>query len=286
MLKDASSSAIYGARAANGVVMITTKSGKSGKPQISYNGSASYRKISKTLDVLSPYEFVKLQGEVNNDLLSSYISDKEFDDAGKPIRYHSLEDYVGVKGVDWQEETFNPTWSQDHNFSLRGGSNDTQYNAAFSRYVENGIFNNSGFDKTTAKFRIDQKINKNISFNATINYALTNRKGVGTTADSGRFNMLAQILSARPTGGNKLTDEELLHSAIDPEMLETGESLAQVNPVMQTQSVTNNKRGEMWSGNASVSWQIIQGLTFKSAGTYNTTNSRTDIFYKNGSKEA
>ena len=98
--------------------------------------------------------------------------------------------------------------------------------------------------------------------------------------------MLAQILSARPTGGNKLTDEELLHSAIDPEMLETGESLAQVNPVMQTQSVTNNKRGEMWSGNASVSWQIIQGLTFKSAGTYNTTNSRTDIFYKNGSKEA
>ena len=99
------------------------------------------------------------------------------------------------------------------------------------------------------------------------------RKGVGTTADSGRFNMLAQILSARPTGGNKLTDEELLHSAIDPEMLETGESLAQVNPVMQTQSVTNNKRGEMWSGNASVSWQIIQGLTFKSAGTYNTTNS-------------
>lgn len=286
VLKDASSSAIYGARAADGVVMITTKSGKSGKPQISYNGSASYRKISKTLDVLSPYEFVKLQGEVNNDLLSSYISDKEFDDAGKPIRYHSLEDYVGVKGVDWQEETFNPTWSQDHNFSLRGGSNDTQYNAAFSRYVENGIFNNSGFDKTTAKFRIDQKINKNISFNATINYALTNRKGVGTTADSGRFNMLAQILSARPTGGNKLTDEELLHSAIDPEMLETGESLAQVNPVMQTQSVTNNKRGEMWSGNASVSWQIIQGLTFKSAGTYNTTNSRTDIFYKNGSKEA
>ena len=286
VLKDASSSAIYGARAANGVVMITTKSGKSGKPQISYNGSASYRKISKMLDVLSPYEFVKLQGEVNTELLKSYISDKEYDNDGKFMKYRSLEDYIGVNGVNWQEETFNPTWSQDHNLSLRGGTNDSQYNAAFSRYVENGIFNNSGFDKTTAKLRIDQKISKSVSFNATINYALTNRKGVGTTADSGRFNMLAQILSARPTGGNKLTDEELLNSAIDPEMLETGESLAQVNPVMQTQSVTNNKRAEMWSGNASVSWQIIKGLTFKSAGTYNTTNSRTNIFYKNGSKEA
>lgn len=286
VLKDASSSAIYGARAANGVVMVTTKSGKEGKPQISYNGSASYRKISKMLDVLSPYEFVKLQGEVNQDLLGSYISEKDFTDDGKPIRYHSLEDYIGVEGVDWQEETFNPTWSQNHSLSVRGGTDATKYNGSFSRYIENGIFNNSGFDKTTAKFRLDQKINKSLSFNATINYALTNRKGVGTSADSGRFNMLAQILSARPTGGNKLTNEELLNSAIDPEMLETGESLAQVNPVMQTQSVTNNKRGEMWSANASVSWQIMKGLTFKTAGTYNTTNSRTDVFYKNGSKEA
>lgn len=57
VLKDASSSAIYGARAANGVVLITTKSGKAGKTTISYNGSATYRKISKTLDLLSPYEF-------------------------------------------------------------------------------------------------------------------------------------------------------------------------------------------------------------------------------------
>ncbi len=125
-----------------------------------------------------------------------------------------------------------------------------------------------------------------MSFNITVNYALTNRKGVGTSADSGRFNMLAQILSARPTGGLKLTDDELLDSAIDPEMLESGESLAQVNPVKQTESVTNTKRAEMWSGNGSISWQIIKGLTFKTAGTYNTTNNRTNIFYKDGSKEA
>ncbi|MDD3037406.1 TonB-dependent receptor [Bacteroides sp.] len=285
VLKDASSAAIYGARAANGVVMITTKSGKSGKPVITYNGSASYRKISKTLDVLSPYEFVKLQGEVNKDLLGSYYKSGN-DENGIPYKYQSLDDYIGLSGVDWQSETFNPTWSQDHNFSISGGNDDTKYTASFSRYGENGIFNNSGFDKTTAKVRFNQKINKSLSFDATINYVQTNRKGVGTSGDSGRFNMLAQILSARPTGGLKLTDDELLHTAIDPEMLETGESLAQVNPVMQTESVTNNKRAEMWSGNASITWQIMKGLTFKTAGTYNTTNNRTDIFYKEGSKEA
>ena len=63
VLKDASSSAIYGSRAANGVVMVTTKSGKVGRPVVTYNGSASYRQISGTLDLLSPYEFVKLQTE-------------------------------------------------------------------------------------------------------------------------------------------------------------------------------------------------------------------------------
>jgi len=285
ILKDASSSAIYGARAANGVVLISTKSGKVGRPIVSYNGSASYRNISKKLDVLSPYEFVKLQGEVNEQYLSTYYKEG-MDEEGNPYRYQSLNDYIGDKGVDWQDQTFNSTWSQDHNFSVTGGNNDTKYTASFSRYIENGIFKNSGFDKTTAKVRFNQKITKNITLDATINYAQTNRKGSGTSADAGRFNMLAQILSARPTPGWKMTIEEFLDAAIDPEMLETGESLAQVNPVKQAESVTNDKRSELWSGNASLTWQIIKGLTFKTAGTYNTTNNRTDVFYKNGSKEA
>lgn len=284
-LKDASSSAIYGARAANGVVMITTKSGKAGKPSITYNGSATYRKITKKLDLLTPYEFAKLQEDIDPKYADTYWKEGN-DENGLPYRFQSLNDYIGVGGVDWQDATFNPTWSQDHNLSITGGDEATTYSLLFTRYNENGIFNNSGFDRTTAKFRVKQKIMKDITLDATINYAQTNKKGVGTTADSGRFNMLAQILSARPTGGLRLTDEELLSSAIDPVMLEDGSSLAQVNPVIQTESVTNKKRAEMWSGNASLTWQIMKGLTFKTAATYNTTNSRVDHFFKDGSKEA
>ena len=284
-LKDASSSAIYGARAANGVVMITTKSGKAGKPSITYNGSATYRKITKKLDLLTPYEFAKLQEDIDPKYADTYWKEGN-DENGLPYRFQSLNDYIGVGGVDWQDATFNPTWSQDHNLSITGGDEATTYSLLFTRYNENGIFNNSGFDRTTAKFRVKQKIMKDITLDATINYAQTNKKGVGTTADSGRFNMLAQILSARPTGGLRLTDEELLSSAIDPVMLEDGSSLAQVNPVIQTESVTNKKRAEMWSGNASFTWQIMKNLTFKTAATYNTTNSRVDRFFKDGSKEA
>lgn len=284
-LKDASSSAIYGARAANGVVMITTKAGKAGKPTILYNGSASYRKITKMLDMLNPYEFVSLQSDIDPKYTDTYYKPGS-DDNDIPNRFQTLNDYIGLKGVDWQNETFNPTWSQDHNLSVSGGDDKTTYSLLFTRYDENGIFNNSGFNRTTAKFRVKQKIVKNITLDAIINYSQTNKKGVGTTADSGRFNMLAQILSARPTGGLKLTDEELLSSAIDPVMLEDGSSLAQVNPVKQTESVTNKRRSEMWAANMSLNWEIIKGLTFRTAATYNTTNNRTDKFYKDGSKEA
>lgn len=285
VLKDASSAAIYGARAANGVVMVTTKSGKIGRPVISYNGSASYRNISKNLDLLNPYEFIKLQGEINSKYPESYYKPGN-DENGNPYKFQSLEDYIGVSGVDWQGETFNPTWSQDHNFSINGGTETTKYTASFSHYLENGIFKNSGFNKTTAKFRVNQKVTKKVSFDVTVNYAQTNKEGVGTSGDAGRFNMLGQIISARPTGGLRLTDEELLQSAIDPEILETGESLAQVNPIIQTESVVNTRFTEMWSGNALVTWEIMKGLTFRTAGSYNTTNSRTNIFYKDGSKEA
>ncbi len=285
VLKDASSSAIYGARAANGVVLITTKQGTVSKPTVTYNGSATYRHISKKLDVLSPYEFVKLQGEINSQYLNTYYREGN-DEDGNPYRYQTLDDYIGVEPVDWQDETFNPTWSQSHSVSLTGGTDQSKYAGTFSRYVEDGIFNNSGFDKTTFKLRFDQKLSKSLSFNAQVNYSMTNRRGQGTSGDSGRFNMLAQILTARPTAGLRMTNEEFLATAIDPELLESGESLAQVNPVMQTENVTNNRKAEMWSGNAAVKWEIIKGLTANVSGTYRTTNTRADVFYHDGSKEA
>ncbi|MEG2514980.1 MAG: TonB-dependent receptor plug domain-containing protein, partial [Bacteroidaceae bacterium] len=95
ILKDASSSAIYGARAANGVVMVTTKSGKTGRPVVSYSGSASYRTISKTLDMLTPYEFASLQVELNPEKYSNTYFKQGNDDDGIPYKYQSLDDYIG-----------------------------------------------------------------------------------------------------------------------------------------------------------------------------------------------
>ena len=286
VLKDASSSAIYGSRAANGVVMVTTKSGKVGRPVVTYNGSASYRQISGTLDLLSPYEFVKLQTEAWPDKFGSTYYKAGNDDNGIPYRYQSIEDYRNVKGVDWQNETFRPTWSQDHNVSVSGGNDKTKYAFSFADFLENGIFKNSAFNKITAKVRVSHKISKAVTIETTVNYANTDKRGVGTSGDNGRFNMLAQILRARPTAGLKMTDEELLASSIDPLELESSESLSQVNPIKQAESVINTTKTEMWSGNLALNINFGKGWTFRTAGTYNTSNARNYVFYQDGSKEA
>lgn len=287
ILKDASAAAIYGARAANGVILITTRGGKVGKPSISYSGSANYRTISKKLDLLDPYEFVKLQMELDpGKFANTYYKEGIDEETGEPYKYQSLEDYRNVGGVHWQDEVFSPTWSQDHNVSIQGGNATTKYNLAYSNYSEDGLFKNSSFAKNTLKFRLNQKILDNIQLDATLNYVNTKRKGVSTSADGGRFNMLAQILSARPTGGLKVSDEQLLNDAIDPLFMEDGSSLAQVNPIKQAESVTNDRNADMWQGNVSLSWEIIKGLTFRTAGSYRQQNTRTDIFYEEDSRQA
>lgn len=286
MLKDASASAIYGSRAANGVVLVTTKSGKVGRPVVSYNGSVSTRRISKTLDLLTPYQFAMLQVEAWPDRFSSTYWNEGNDAEGNPYRFQTAEDLLSDPGVDWQSETFRPTWSTDHNLSIAGGNERTKYTFSVSDFIENGIFRNSAFNKITAKMRVNHKVTDRVTMDATVNYAFTDKRGMGTSSDNGRFNMLAQILRARPTAGLRMTNEELLGAAIDPLELESSESLAQVNPIKQAESVTNTTKTDLWNANLSLTFDLGKGLTLRVAGTYNNTTQRLYQFYHDGSKEA
>lgn len=286
VLKDASASAIYGARAANGVVLVTTKSGKEGKPVITYNGSASYRNIAKTLDLLSPYEFVKLQMEIDPIKYATSYYKEGVDDEGNPYRFQTLDDYLHEGGVDWQDQAFRSTWSQNHDFSISGGTKDTKYAASFSHFDENGIFTNSGYKKNAGKLRLNQKITKFLTLDATVNYANTVKSGIGTAGTGGTLNVLSNLLRARPTGGNTISNEELLNAAIDPLELASGSNYSQVNPIKQAEAVTDRRQTELWGANMSLTVQLMKNLTFKAAATYNTTNTRRDLFYGEESSQA
>lgn len=286
VLKDASASAIYGARAANGVVLVTTKSGKEGKPVITYNGSASYRDISKSLDLLSPYDFVKLQMDVNPGKYGTSYFQEGNDKDGVPYTFQTVDDYLNEPGVDWQNEAFKPTWSQNHDFSLSGGTKETKYSASFSHFDENGIFTNSGYRKNTGKFRINQKINKAISLDVTINYANMVKEGIGTSGTGGTLNILSNLLRARPTGGNDISNEGLLNSVFDPLELSENQTYSQINPIKQAEAVKNEKQSELWGANVALTVQLAKDLTFKTTATYNTNNTRDDTFYGAESSQA
>ena len=139
VLKDASSTAIYGSRGANGVVIVTTKSGQAGKLRLSYNTYFGVKKIAKTLDVLSPYDYASWQYELaalrGNAAIEDYISFFG--------NYQDLDLYRNVPYNDWQDLTFGrPGSSMNHSLSLNGGSDKMTYAFNFSHLSDKAVYIN------------------------------------------------------------------------------------------------------------------------------------------------
>ena len=145
ILKDASASAIYGARGANGVVIITTKSGQTGKAKVTYDGSYGWQTVSKKMEMMDAYEFVKLQNEMYPDAVANtYLMEYE----GKQW---TLDDYRNIAQYNWQDMIFHSAPIQSHNVSLTGGSQDIRYNASLSYFDQDGVVINSNYNRVQGR---------------------------------------------------------------------------------------------------------------------------------------
>ena len=278
ILKDASAAAIYGARAANGVVLVTTKSGREARATVSYSGSASYRTLSKRLEVLEPYDFVRLQIERNSSNESMYVRHGN-DYNGNPYRFQSIDDYKAVDGINWQDEAFQNTWSQNHDVSLSGGTKTTKYTVSFSHFDEDGIFINSGYIKNAARVKINQKVRDWLTLDFNMSYTNQNKYGLGTGGS-----VLRNILVYRPTGGINVTDEELLYSSSDPGVDNSYNN--HYNPLVATRKADLDTKTNTWVANGSLTFQLYKGLTLKSSGSYTQVFVRDNYFYYDGSEQA
>ena len=278
ILKDASAAAIYGARAANGVVLVTTKSGREARATVSYSGSASYRTLSKRLEVLEPYDFVRLQIERNSSNEVMYVRHGN-DYNGNPYRFQNIDDYKAVDGINWQDEAFQNTWSQNHDVSLSGGTKTTKYTVSFSHFDEDGIFINSGYIKNAARVKINQKVRDWLTLDFNMSYTNQNKYGLGTGGS-----VLRNILVYRPTGGINVTDEELLYSSSDPGVDNSYNN--HYNPLVATRKADLDTKTNTWVANGSLTFQLYKGLTLKSAGSYTQVFVRDNYFYYDGSEQA
>jgi TonB-dependent starch-binding outer membrane protein SusC len=272
VLKDASTTAIYGARAANGVVIITTKSGKPGKTQVNYNGSVGVRKLPDFMNVLSPYDFVKWQYERTRGSAADSASFAQT----YGTTWDTLSNYQNVTPVNWQEEVFGRSAKfQSHNVSVNGGNQTTTFNLSLTANKEEGIQLESGFDRYLANFKLDHKVSDRLKVGMSVRYLDQTIKGIGTTNSGTRTtNRLRHAITYRPFELDKpgfgIDDfDEALYLA----------SAGATNPVILARAEYRRQYTKATYFTGYVNYNIIKNLVFRSTFGYDNANVRTDLFY-------
>jgi TonB-linked SusC/RagA family outer membrane protein len=268
ILKDASATAIYGARGANGVIVIETKKGKVGSPVVTLNNSVGFQQPQKFVDVMDPYEFVKYQSQLNPTLARvRYFNDGR-----------TLESYKEIEGVNWQEELFRKSSTRIHNLSVRGGTTQTKYSISGSIFDQEGIIINTGYDRYQGRVSLDQTISNKIKAGITVNYSKIQAKGqqisAGNTSSFTSY-LLSRGWGYRPVTGNP--NFNLLEEESDPDNLNMFD--VRLNPVI----TSNNEHAVTTSGDllaqAYIDYAITKNLTLKVTGSTSSRQERRDLYF-------
>ena len=184
VLKDASSTAIYGSRGANGVIMVTTKSGKEGKTKVSYNAYYSWKKIAKKLDVMNAKDYALWQYELaqlkNAESVKNY--EKYFGS------FEDLDMYDGIAENDWQDITFGRTGHTfNHNLNINGGTDAIKYAFSYAHMNDKAIMRNSSFKRDNFSLKLNTKPSKTTTLDLQARYAITDINGGGANDVSSSY---------------------------------------------------------------------------------------------------
>ncbi|SFG99997.1 SusC/RagA family TonB-linked outer membrane protein [Pedobacter insulae] len=166
ILKDAASQAIYGTRAANGVILITTKRGMAGKVSVDYNGYTGIQQLKKNFSLYNGSEWATLRREAfrTENAGNNYESDEVvFDPIARKVMANG-------QAIDWQKFMIEDALSQKHDLSIRGGGDKTQIAASLGYFDQRGMVAGAGFRRGTGRINIDQKINKIVSVGANLSF--------------------------------------------------------------------------------------------------------------------
>ena len=243
VLKDAASTAIYGSRAANGVVLITTKRGKEGEAQITLNVSSGVSAITRKLSVLNASQYRQV-------ILDSY---RNMDNPTEPI--FAVIDSLSPKNngdVDWQNELLRVAPQYQANLSVRGGSENIKYAWTSSFLNQDGIILNSNYQRVTSRLNVDIKASDKLTFGQSISYTngVNNRINAGGT---GNMSVVRELLIRPPSYANYLPDGSL-----------NGYQFGKRNPVGLATLATHLNKKNRIIGNEYVEYQITDGLKLRS----------------------
>ena len=274
VLKDASLTAIYGAKGGNGVVIVTTKSAQAGKVQVSFNGRLSVSSLSRSLDIMNSGQFVDLMYDraSSNGGGARDSWQKAFrGDFGNP-KDNSIYYYQATN--DWQDEVLgNHPTSYQANVTIGGGSESTRFNLSLTQSEDVGIILGSGVRRTNVNFKLNTKITKNLEF--TYNPKLTYRRDEGAGgANVGSGGLVDRVLRYQPTAGlRSWGNYSIMESAADAERFNL------TNPVSDINTNTQKKHMYTLSQQFALKWNPIAGLILRSEGNYNISFRDTQRYW-------
>ena len=256
VLKDASSTAIYGARGANGVIIITTKEGKEGKTQVSFNGLLGWKKVSKLVKTMSPYDYAMYQYELGS---------TDYGD------FSDLEIWKSVEGNDYQDELFGRTGLQkQYNVSVNGGNKDIKFNIGFSHTDEESIMLGSGYAKNNVNAKLNAKLNKWLSLDFTARLGFTKLDGLSGGADTNESNaansIVANTVAYGPVDGLSTSSDED----------EENSGSQRRTPLQRINSTYKYQERLQQNYNVALNWKPIKHFTFRTEFGYGWRRYDTD----------
>ena len=270
VLKDASATAIYGARGANGVIIITTKNGRNQKATLSYNGMVGVSQLANKLDVMNPYDFVMYQYERSR---ASTADMNSFQNTYGI--YQDLDLYKSVPFVDWQDQMFGRNaFQQTHNVALTGGNAMTTYNLSLTYNAQDGILLGSDFDRKLVNLKLDHKLNEMVKIGFNTRYNYTTVHGAGTSnPGSSSTNRLRHAIKYRPflMGG-----QDLYYYDDDYADATNANSLQLVNPILYNDAEYRRNLTDVLNLAADVELKFTSYLSFKSTAGFDFTNMRRE----------
>lgn len=250
VLKDASATAIYGSRGSNGVVMVTTKKGKSGKLVVELNSNYSVQNTANKLDLLNADEFAAYQKSIN----PGYVQ--------------------GSGNTDWQDLLYKSGSTQNHQFSFSGGSENINFYASANYFKQEGVIINSQYEKLSFLSNLEAQVSPKMKLGFNLSGNRSNKDGVptqstGETANGGGDDVISLMFRFMP-------DLPVKNAAGQNTTNTIGDNID--NPYAVATESVNNTKMDNFRSNLFANYDILKNLTFKSTLGYSTDNEVVGMF--------
>ncbi|SHG50404.1 TonB-linked outer membrane protein, SusC/RagA family, partial [Fodinibius roseus] len=264
ILKDASAVAIYGSRASNGVVLISTNSGRSGATEVNFESSIGNQRLIKSIEMMHPLEF----GEYYNVLENNMVGEDRFSQ-------EELDEFATLgKGTVWEDIVYRTAPIYNNSLNVRGGNDQTQFSITGSAFNQEGIIRNSDYNR----YAIDSKIQHDVSDRFSVDASITLSR-IGTQQQNSEQGRFGTSLIGRAHGiPNYIPAYDENGNRVEPVLVDdrVSEALWHPNNYLEERERTQKRNNVLV--NAGVSYEFIDGLVLNIDGGVESKNTRNDFY--------